>query len=344
MKVVRHRLRQIDPILYPLNDDGLPGITVIIHGAGWDEAFATRPDPDDYHCWISRAQLAGRVYLLSWRSGFFSHNPLTRINNFHRIEDNGHRLGNNLKKILSKLPSLRSQKIRLIGHSLGAHVITTALVNDDWTDLKLCDVILMGAAIGEDDYEDYVPRQFWRRCVSQVRGRIVNCYSGYDLILWYRSLVRSPLQVLRSSQLECIGRSIASYSSRRVHNISFTGTLSDHRDHDYFSSFDRVMNRVYPTRKRSSDYQVQAICKCPWCDKTAMVNANCDDECPSCNITFEYRTSTESPYWTYEPQEIWCPRCGKATIVVQAPGQEQCLRCRAKIDFDRRGSHVMYYD
>src|SRR5438309_11750358 len=121
MKVVKHRLHQIDPILYPLNDDGLPGITVIIHGAGWNQAFASRPDIDDYCCWISRAQLPGRVYLLSWRSGFHSLNPLIRVRNFDRIEENAHRLGKDLKKILSALPSPRSPKIRLIGHSLGAH-------------------------------------------------------------------------------------------------------------------------------------------------------------------------------------------------------------------------------
>jgi hypothetical protein len=137
-------------------------------------------------------------------------------------------------------------------------------------------------------------------------------------------------------------RAIGSHVSNRINNISFTGTLFDRGDHDYFSSFDRVMNRVYPRRKRSIRYQVQAICDCPWCDKAVMLDANCDIECPWCNITFEYRISTDECYWTYEQQGILCPKCEKEWIVVQAPARERCPRCRAKIQFYRKDSEVMY--
>src|SRR5438093_1353704 len=81
-EVLTHRLADIDPILYLLNDDGSPTTTVIIHGASFGDAFSFRPEPDAYRCWISRAQLKGRIYLLSWRSGF--RNPLR----FCQIEDN----------------------------------------------------------------------------------------------------------------------------------------------------------------------------------------------------------------------------------------------------------------
>jgi hypothetical protein len=57
MKAVRHRLADIDPILYLLNDDGEPTSTIVIHGAAAFDAFATRPDPNEYLCSISRAQL-----------------------------------------------------------------------------------------------------------------------------------------------------------------------------------------------------------------------------------------------------------------------------------------------
>jgi hypothetical protein len=193
----------------------------------------------------------------------------------------------------------------------------------------------MGAAVCEDDYEDYTPRAFWRRCASQINGKIFNCYSCDDGSLPLREWAQG-------SKLECIGRAISTSASKRIQNISFTGTLSDDSDHDYFSSFDRVMNRVHPRRKRSNEYQVEAICKCPWCREWVPIYANCDDECPSCGITFEYRTSTESCYWTYEPEEIWCPVCEKEKIVVQAPGVEQCPRCRAKVTFERKGSQVIF--
>lgn len=63
--IVKRRIREIDPILYPLNDDGQQGVTVIIHGAARHYVFAVRPDPDDYRCFISEAQIRGKVYLLS---------------------------------------------------------------------------------------------------------------------------------------------------------------------------------------------------------------------------------------------------------------------------------------
>ncbi len=141
---------------------------------------------------------------------------------------------------------------------------------------------------------------------------------------------------IESSQLE------ASHLSPRIHNISFTGRLPDWADHDYFVCFDRVMNRVYPNRIRSTAYQVEAICDCPWCDNTVMVNANQDDYCPYCNITFDYHTRDDLPYWAYEPQEIDCPWCEMETIVVQEPGVERCSRCRRQFEFDRRGSEVRY--
>jgi len=335
MDRVPHRLQDIDPILYFLNDDGLPTTTVVIHGANFDHFFANRPDPDEYCCLISRAQLTGRVYLLSWRSGFGTYNPVRAIGNFLSIEDNAHRLGKSLKAVISKLPWSPPKRLTLIGHSLGAHVITSALLEHEWHDTGLYDVILLGAAIGEEDYEEYTGRKFWRRCASQVRHRIINCYSGYDTQLWRRSF-------LRRDQLECIGRARASHLSSKIHNISFTGTLSDRWDHDYLTWFDRVMNRVYPNRTRSTAYQVEALCDCPWCEDYVMVNANEDVECPSCNITFEYRTKDDQCYWRYEPQEIECPRCEIGTIVVQAPAVEQCSRCRKGFEFDRRGSEVVY--
>jgi hypothetical protein len=76
MKRLTHRLVDIDPILYLLNDDGFSTTTVVIHGANVSDAFATRPDPDEYRCLISRAQLTGCVYLLSWRSG---DSPLSQL-------------------------------------------------------------------------------------------------------------------------------------------------------------------------------------------------------------------------------------------------------------------------
>ena len=280
MKVIRYRLREIDPVLYPLNDDGQPGISVIIHGASSEYNFAVRPDVNRLRCQISGAQITGQVYLLSWRSGFYSWNLYTRAKNYNSIEDNAHDLGNKLKKILLKLPPIKEHKIRLIGHSLGAHVITSSLLNNDWGDLDLRDVILMGAAIGDDDYEEYTPRQFWNQCLSQVRNKIIICYSRSDQALHLR---KTP----RWNQEEPIGRIGASHASASIREIDFTDKLLDDNGHDYLSCFNWVMNRIYPARKRSSDYFNESVedVECPaYTGKTTAVNLFQDGDywCDAC--------------------------------------------------------------
>lgn len=331
---LRRRLDGIDPILSPLNDDGSPSLTIVIHGAGSDDLFLTRPETDSYETWISEAQIPGAVYLLSWRSGFDSWNPVAKIRNFYEVEHNAHRLGNSLASLVANLQNFHDSKLTLIGHSLGAHAITSALLASDWRHLRLRDVILLGAAIGEEDYEGYTAQQFWKRCVSQVSGHIVNCYSRCDKLLWYR-------KALRGDQLECIGRARTTHDSPRLRNITFTGTLSS-CEHDYLWHFDRVMNRVYPRRKRSADYPVVVWCDCPWCEETVFVEANKDVECPVCGITFEFRTVAQEAYWRYEPIKVECPNCELNNIVVQAPGVERCGRCRRDTEFYRRGSRITY--
>ena len=330
MKTISHRLTNIDPKLYLLNDDGASRSTIFIHGANFDYGLCQRPDPDEYRCLISRAQISGRVFLLSWRSGFYGWLPHSK---FLEVEDNAHRLGICLQALLLKVPRIRQHTLTLIGHSLGAHVIASALTNSDWKQFKLRDVILLGAAVGEQDFEGLTGWQFWRRCAGQVRRKIINCYSSYDTQLWRRRL-------LRWDQLQCIGRERASYSSSKIKNISFTCKLPDEYDHDYLSCFDRVMDRIYPKRLRSTSYQVQALCDCPWCEKAVLADANEDVECPWCNIVFEYRTANDELYWRHEPLLISCPRCESGKIVVQDPGEEKCARCRRRFDFSRRGSEV----
>ncbi len=331
MKIIRHRLRDIDPILYPLNDDGAAGTTIVIHGAAPGLDFLERPDVEELECQISEAQIAGRVYLLSWRSGFSKLRTLLK-GEYHEVENNAHRLGNNLHTLLSKIPGIRKEKLRLIGYSLGAHVIISALLGNDWNDFKIEDVILLGTALCEDDFEPHTPRQLWRRCLGQIRGRIFNCYNLYDTPLGWRKFIRWV-------ENENIGRKKASHVAPRIQNISFTGRLRYRDQHSYLDEFDWVLSRVYPNRTRSEDYPVRAVCECPWCEEVITVNANTDDTCPQCAIEFEYRTQDETCYYEYPPEMMECPICeGESGITVQEPGRYECPDCRKGILFERVGS------
>ena len=334
MKTIRHRLHDIDPILYPLNDDGTSGITIVIHGAGPGLSFLERPDVEELACSISEAQITGKVYLLSWRSGYSIWRSLLR-REYHEVEENSHRLGHNLHTLLSKLPRIRKSKLRLIGHSLGAHVIISALLAEDWSDFWIEDVVLLGTALCDDDFESHSRREVWRRCLGQVRGHIFNCYSRYDRALLLRRFVRR-----RDS--ESIGRNKASHFARRLQNISFTGRLRDKYQHSYLDEFDWGLSKVYPNRARSQNYPVRAVCECPWCgEEDIIVNANTDDTCLECGIEFEYRTQDATCYYEYEPELMWCPICeGESGITVQEPGRYECPDCRKGILFERTGSKI----
>ena len=334
MKTIRHRLRDIDPILYPLNDDGAAGTTIVIHGADSSLNLLERPDVNELEYLISEAQISGKVYLLSWRSGY-SKACLPLGCEYHEVENNAHRLGQNLRTLLSKLPSSRKEKLRLIGHSLGAHVIISALLANDWKDYRVEDVILLGTALCENDFEKHTPRQLWRRCLGQIRGRIFNCYNRYDLALYGRKKIRWP-------QSESIGRGKASHVANRIQNISFTGRLRDTKQHSYLDELDWVLSKVYPSRARSEDYPVRAVCDCPWCpEEDIPVNANTDSNCPECRITFEYRTQDGVCYYGCEPVERKCPNCeGDSGIPVQESDRYECPDCKRGILFERMGSKI----
>ena len=330
MKTIRHRLRGIDPILHLLNDDGRPGITIVVHGAAPGHCLTERPACDSLRCSISQAQLTGRIYLLSWRSGFRS--GIYALSDYHCVEENAHRLGNNLRAIVDKIPRKTGHRLRLIGHSLGGHVIVSALFTGQWKALNVGDVLLLGTALSEDDFKDHTPVKMWRQCLSQIRGTIFNLYNRYDYSLHLR-------RFSRGFQSESIGRSKSSHFSNRIRNVSFTGRLPDDYGHAYCDVFTRVIDRVYPTRRRSRDYPIEAECDCPNCDESLIVTADVEVDCPECGVTFEYRNENATCYWAHELME--CPSCeGPTGILIQESGSYICPDCRKKTAFECVGRSI----
>ncbi len=188
-----------------LDDDGEQSeINVFIHGykaIGTSEQFAAAAEL------ILAARPAGRVYFLHWKAGDWSTtravlaarnayraarvakltNPwsyvidvglvaATEIAQFKLMERRSTELGKDLKRFLNGIPDVQSQEINLIGHSLGARVIHSALANIDWSDYQINDcVFLAGAADLNADN--------WPQCLAQIRGRLFNGYTKNDPVL-----------------------------------------------------------------------------------------------------------------------------------------------------------------
>jgi hypothetical protein len=188
-----------------LDDDGEQSeINVFIHGykaLGSPEQFAAAAEL------ILAARPAGPVYFLHWKAGDWSTtraviaarsayraarvakltNPwsyvidvgllaATEIAQFKLMERRSTELGKNLKRHLCGIPGAKSRPINLIGHSLGARVIHSALANEDWSDYQFNDcVFLAGAADLNADN--------WPQCLAQIAGRLFNGYSKNDAVL-----------------------------------------------------------------------------------------------------------------------------------------------------------------
>ncbi len=100
-----------------------------------------------------------------------------QVPKFKRYEKKAERLGGRLKEILSgRVGDIRQNKVNLIGHSLGARIIYSALAESDWSDLNLVDCVMLGGAVD-------LQAPDWLKCIARVKGRVINVYSENDFVL-----------------------------------------------------------------------------------------------------------------------------------------------------------------
>lgn len=101
---------------------------------------------------------------------------------FMGAQNRAYAVANNLIRKISKIPNIKHYNINLIGYSLGAHVVHTALQIKSWEKYKLKDVILLAGATGADFEE-------WYNCFDKVGGTIYNAYSPNDGVLkWIKKI------------------------------------------------------------------------------------------------------------------------------------------------------------
>lgn len=98
------------------------------------------------------------------------------------IRDRSERIGR--ERLLSDIKNAGIEEVTLVGHSLGARMIDSALQFDRASGVTIEDVIYFGAALGEKD------DQVWEDVAGAVKGKIVNVYNTKDKALrdWYQRL------------------------------------------------------------------------------------------------------------------------------------------------------------
>jgi len=82
-------------------------------------------------------------------------------------------LGRDFVELISEIPRIKEEPLNLIGFSLGARILHTALCTHSWEDHQLKDVCFLGGATDSDS-------RHWNFCASGVGGHIYNFYSGND--------------------------------------------------------------------------------------------------------------------------------------------------------------------
>jgi hypothetical protein len=82
-------------------------------------------------------------------------------------------VGRQFQAIIAGIPRIREEPLNLIGFSLGARVLHTALHSHSWKDFRLKDICLLGGAVDAYSHD-------WEECAEKLSGFIYNFYSRND--------------------------------------------------------------------------------------------------------------------------------------------------------------------
>jgi hypothetical protein len=235
-------------------------INIFIHG------YASDPCPEQ----LARLRVPSVTYALDWKAGRWKHSvaggffylagktayriklarailaPSTipvefailtaaQAGHFRAMLSRTRKVGRDLLRHVAAIPDAKSRPINLIGHSLGAMVIHTTLLRQNWKRYDLNDCVFLGGAAPF--------RVGWLDCLKQHRGRIYNGYSAKDMVLMVAPMVS-----------RCIGRRelMVEGQQDRVVNVDCSQFLSQSKlkpiDHhtDYWSKIDKVLPMIWP--------------------------------------------------------------------------------------------------
>jgi len=105
----------------------------------------------------------------------------------------------------------------LLGHSLGARVVVSALEALATRDRQIVhDVFLLGGAVGRGDAGD------WERAAAAVRGRVYNVWSANDAVLRQLFAVAMPFAG------RAIGSGPIAHRSEKVEDVDVSPIVAGH--------------------------------------------------------------------------------------------------------------------
>ena len=247
---------QIVPVYENPNNKGL--INIFFHGY-WN---GSNSGQKNLRKKLIDAAPPGKSYLCKWKSGSPSGtlvqtlgdlaaliNPVGRVSRIGWLtykkatgsdistpalvgHFTGHRnraknIGNELLYHLSKVEGIQKAEINLIGHSLGALIIYTALTNEEisWTHYKVRDVLLIGGAIESNPKKSSI----WDDILGKISGNIYNCHSKKDKVLKMEPRIHKRIGVV----------GIPNKSKRIIqYNYSATGHLG------YWPKINNILNQT----------------------------------------------------------------------------------------------------
>lgn len=228
--------------LIKIHDDGSKIVNVFVHGYNCETEVKFQTIVNGVH----KLKLAGKVYVLCWKSGNWTyHNDIANIvvtrnpfvifvRYFHFLIylKRAVKLGENLKKHISKIPNITNMQVNLIGFSLGARVIKKALLSSNWTNYKVQNLVLLAGA-ADTDTED------WVKILKVIKGRIINVFSKNDLVLHAQGFKN------------WIGRNKIDIKNRRIINRRYRLGHAE-----YINKIDYILGRVWKDKKISKKYTI----------------------------------------------------------------------------------------
>lgn len=282
--------------LVPIFLDNAKEINIFFHGFC---AVKSKNELDLLILHILSAKPRGRVYLFYWKSGDWkvsgwltalksAHrvykiakavtpigvagglldaialNAGLAIFNFKRMETRSEDIGKNIKRHISHIPFAKELPINLIGHSLGARLIQTALATNDFSEYNIKDCVMLGSAADSDTD--------WSSCIMEIKGKIFNAYSKKDNILKITPDIRT-----RAGTKAITGH-------KRVSNLHFQG----YGHVDYWPRLEYVLEQIWPNFKQTrypSEFLDESIV-CPLCNRILFADTKGDFTCGDCRRIF----------------------------------------------------------
>lgn len=139
------------------------------------EAHPTDELKEKWRWSLRRAGWKGAIYYLWWDSSNDSLiNTVRSIQHWQQVKNRAKRVGR--KYLPSLISCIPEKSVSLIGYSLGAYVVYSAMLSWHSSSKLLNNSILVGGAISRN--------KTWEKIAPNLGGQLINFYNSQDPALW----------------------------------------------------------------------------------------------------------------------------------------------------------------